>query len=89
MRKIILEAKKMRNRLTVHQYLRQELGLPPYYGGNLDALYDCLTEAAEPVMVVIASKVQEAGYLGSYGRALLQVLRDAAEANDKIRVIIE
>lgn len=27
-----------------HEYLKEKLDLPDYYGKNLDALYDCLTE---------------------------------------------
>lgn len=89
MEKIILDAEKMRARQKLHQYLQQALQLPDYYGGNLDALYDCLTEAAEPRVLVIASKVQDDAYLGAYGAQLLQVLQDAAEANEKLQVIIE
>ena len=29
---------------AAHVYLAEKLDLPEYYGGNLDALYDCLTE---------------------------------------------
>lgn len=27
-----------------HDYLKEELSFPDYYGKNLDALYDCLTD---------------------------------------------
>ncbi len=30
-----------------HELLAKELPLPDYYGGNLDALYDVLTECGE------------------------------------------
>ena len=30
-----------------HIYLKQVLRLPSYYGNNLDALYDCLTDIQE------------------------------------------
>lgn len=28
----------------IHEVLKQDLDFPDYYGGNLDALFDCLTD---------------------------------------------
>jgi ribonuclease inhibitor len=36
-----------------HQLLQQTLELPEWYGCNLDALYDCLTELPQPVRLVL------------------------------------
>ncbi|MBQ7416318.1 MAG: barstar family protein [Oscillospiraceae bacterium] len=36
-----------------HQVLAQTLGFPEWYGHNLDALYDCLTELEAPVRLVL------------------------------------
>ena len=35
----------------LHEYLAEELCFPFYYGKNLDALYDCLTDLPEPLFV--------------------------------------
>lgn len=86
MRKIILDAEKMRSLPRLHEYLREELGLPAHYGANLDALYDCLTEIGEPVELAVAAKAADAAYLGRYGARLLEVLRDAAAANPALTV---
>lgn len=40
----ILNAAKMTDKETSHKYLREILRFPDYYGNNLDALYDCLSE---------------------------------------------
>ncbi|CAE7846929.1 yrdF, partial [Symbiodinium microadriaticum] len=38
---------------AIYEYLGQSLEFPEYYGGNLDALYDCATrDICEPVCVV-------------------------------------
>ena len=42
--KIVLDAMKMQTKKEAHTYLKTMLELPEYYGGNLDALYDCLQE---------------------------------------------
>ena len=42
--KVWLDARRMEERGEAHAYLRERLDLPDYYGRNLDALYDCLTE---------------------------------------------
>ena len=46
---IILDGKRMGDREALHAELKEKLGLPSYYGGNLDALNDCLGERTEPV----------------------------------------
>ena len=42
MKYITLDGKKIKK--ESHDYLIRKLDLPDYYGRNLDALYDCLTE---------------------------------------------
>ena len=44
MRTITLDLERMTSVPALHKYLRSALALPVYYGANLDALYDCLTE---------------------------------------------
>ena len=43
---IILDGNKMDARSALHAELREKLCLPDYYGGNLDALNDCLGSCA-------------------------------------------
>ena len=44
MKDYVLKASRLAARGEAHEYLREQLGLPGYYGANLDALYDCLQE---------------------------------------------
>lgn len=44
MHKIILDGQYLLEKETSHVYLQEKLNLPEYYGKNLDALYDCLTD---------------------------------------------
>ena len=88
MRNIILDIEKMRSLPMLHKYLHTALALPEYYGANLDALYDCLTEIAEPTELVVPKKVADEAYLGWYGQQFLQVLQDAAAANDALTITL-
>jgi len=51
MRKIVLDFRGLKTKREIHEYLAERLEFPPYYGKNLDALYDCLTEIGEPTAV--------------------------------------
>lgn len=71
--KYVLDGKKMVSKEAAHAYLKETFGFPEYYGENLDALHDCLTEMADvEVEILNADDMLEA--LGKYGERLLQVL---------------
>ena len=89
MRKIILDIEKMRSLPMLHKYLHTALALPEYYGANLDALHDCLTEIAESTELVVPKKVADEAYLGWYGQQFLQMLEDAAAENEALRVTLQ
>lgn len=65
-------------------YLSARLELPEWWGRNLDALYDCLTEPGEPRLLVLADRA--AMEETSFGRRLLRVLEDAAEDNPSLQL---
>ena len=88
MRKITLDIERMRSLPMLHKYLHTALALPEYYGANLDALYDCLTEIAEPTELVVPKKVADEAYLGWYGQQFLQLLEDAAAANEALKITL-
>ena len=89
MRKIVLDIDKMRSLPMLHKYLHTALALPEYYGANLDALYDCLTETAQSAELVVSKKVADEAYLGWYGQQFLQMLEDAAAENEALRVTLQ
>ena len=49
---IILEGKAMVDRSAAHAHLAERLDLPSYYGRNLDALYDVLTEIGADTEII-------------------------------------
>ena len=84
MKKIVLDCAQMTEKKDLHHYLAQELGLPSYYGNNLDALYDCLTEI-EPCIITFLH-ISELKILGKYGQSLLNVFYDAASENENLQI---
>ena len=72
----ILDGKQMVSKKETHQYLQETFGFPAYYGKNLDALYDCLTEMRE-MEVEFRHTEDMLTALGTYGEKLLEVFREA------------
>ena len=85
---VTLSGKKMTSKEVLHTYLAKKLDFPAYYGKNLDALYDCLTERNTPLRITVTYTEQLKENLGEYGETFLQVLKDAAEENEQITLSI-
>ncbi len=80
------DCSEARNKAAVLSKIGQDLSLPKYYGQNLDALYDCLTDlspnrdADNPGFVVFLENIPDGGRFGQpERRALLDVFREAAD----------
>ena len=69
----------------IHDRLFQTLDFPDYYGKNLDALYDCLTETSEDISLTLKNRAA----LGPRGTALAETIRDAAAENPHIHFLEE
>ena len=62
---------------AMHRVLAQALNFPEWYGHNLDALFDCLTELEEPVHLVLENWDADAPYAEGFAC----VFADAREEN--------
>ncbi len=84
MRKIRLNFDGLNSRDQVQDYMAKKLNFPSYYGRNLDALYDCLTEICEPVAIVcyLPNEEQESSYIDR----VCQTIKDAEKDNDCLAV---
>ena len=80
--RIVLDALYMDEKETAHRYLKEKMQFPDYYGGNLDELYDCLTEAEE-----MEIEVQNREQAQNYFLRIWSVLLDAAKENEGLRLI--
>ena len=50
---VLLDGTIILDREMLHDTLATGLRLPPWYGRNLDALYDCLTDVQEETVVIL------------------------------------
>lgn len=73
---IYLEGNLLKNRDEAMEFLGCALYLPEWWGRNLDALHDCLTDLDRPVKLVLRDRAELES--GPFGRSLLRVLRDSA-----------
>ena len=81
-----IDCSHMTSREVLHDYLKQTLRLPDYYGKNLDALFDCLTELGHPTRLEF-SHLEHLVPLGDYGESLMSTFRDAALENANLELI--
>ncbi|MCM1542318.1 MAG: MBL fold metallo-hydrolase [Blautia sp.] len=69
---------------TLHNALAASLRLPDWYGRNLDALYDCLSDIREETEIRFINEEALGSHLGHYGEALKKVIHDACRENPRI-----
>ncbi len=69
----------------LHAELKEAFELPDYYGGNLDALHDCLTDIAasateaDPVTIIFTNYKSARRALGSDFYNFRNVLNDVSD----------
>lgn len=77
---VVLDGRKMTDKITLHTYLKEQCRFPDYYGNNLDALYDVLTDREEMLEIHLEYAEELKEVLCGYGEAFIETLEDAAAA---------
>lgn len=75
MKQITLDCAQLQNEKQLHQALMDALALPQWYGHNLDALFDCLTDLEEQTHLTLKNWDTRA----SYSKGFEAVFADAAQ----------
>lgn len=86
MKNVILDCENLLQKEQAHLYLAQMLDFSDYYGKNLDALFDCLTELGECTITLKGEHILHQA--DCYGVKVLQVLEEAAQANPRLKLEI-
>ena len=87
MRICILDGENILNKEMLHDTLAAALDFPDWYGRNLDALYDCLTDLAEETEIRFRNEQALAEHLGNYAGALKKVICTPGEEKAKKQCI--
>lgn len=82
MTEILIDGSIITTKDQLHSLFAEQLRFPEWYGNNLDALYDCLTDIREETLVKIYRFGSLRDNLGSYADKVKKVLRNA-EADNK------
>lgn len=92
MKKILLDFHVTKTQEQVQDYMALMFEFPDYYGKNLDALYDMLTELGEDTCVGVFGTEdgpERDERLISYLNRVSQVFQDAQEENSHLCVIFQ
>jgi ribonuclease inhibitor len=84
--KIFIDGRDLDSKESLHGEFIEKLELPLYYGRNLDALHDCLTELSEPKEIYFYNFSAAEEKLGVYALSLKKVLEESAAENPKLKV---
>lgn len=75
---ITMDGTSIKNKNDFYQNIKKELNAPEYFGNNLDALYDILTEQPDIIQIEFLHYDLIRKHLGnSFCQKLLRVLQDA------------
>ncbi len=80
MKKITLTAANWKTPKDAHLALQEALGFPEFYGRNLDALHDCLTDLGD-VCIVIEECAKAAENMPEQWGKFLMVFLDSCNEN--------
>lgn len=89
MKDVIIDGLKIKDKKKLHKVLKKKLELPDYYGNNLDALVDCLTEPEYAANISVINSAALLENLEKYGERFLKVLDYISEENENIKIKIE
>ncbi|MDO5540877.1 MAG: barstar family protein [Eubacteriales bacterium] len=79
MKKILIDGKKISSKEQLFEVLKGQLQSDEFHGNNLDALYDVLTDHAEPVELEVVHPGDLREKLGEYADRFMRMFRGIQE----------
>lgn len=78
LRIFVLDGKDMKNRETAYAVIKETLEFPDWFGNNLDALADCLSELDTDTAIVFVNTQKLSENLGDYAEKMLSCFREVS-----------
>ncbi len=79
MNEVVLYGEEMNE--NPHEYIKEKLDFPEYYGENLDALYDCLCELSDKIIIITDSSIVDEDIIATF--------KDASVENPDLKLILD
>ena len=89
LRLVRLDPEVLFDKESIALYLKKELDLPAWFGGNLDALADVLSEISEETAFVVEITSLPAFYAEGRPKKALKVISRAAQENPHLHLYFE
>lgn len=89
MDEVVINGAAITDKAALHSFLAAQMHFPEWYGGNLDALFDCLTDVHTPTRIRVTEKNSLKKSLGSYADRFLRLLTDASTENPDLQIVFE
>ena len=86
---LVLDGMEIYTKEELHASISEQLRLPDWYGANLDALYDVLTERVHPVEIQIKRADWLQKKLGQYYDAFMETLTDAVRQSSYLTLDVQ
>ena len=84
---VFLDGERVKEIADLHRVFADTLELPDYYGKNLDALHDCLTDRVSPLCVVAANTELLKKNLGRRWSSFLRLTKDLEREKPGFRFV--
>ena len=89
MKELILDGKTIHSKAELHQQVAAQLELPDWYGANLDALYDVLTERRQKIQIILRHQNSLRRHLQDDYEPVMATILDAMEDNASLLLVVE
>ena len=86
---ITVDLTEVRSKEAFHDKIRESLDCPSYYGCNLDALYDVLTDYSQSLQLDFVGFVDFAQDLPGYSSAFKEMCLEAMAENSMLQICFD